>query len=107
MQHSHEHCDSGRSSQYVNQPPRHPPQPSTHPVQQNVARQAEVARENARRGCKKGKSAAARAEREKLAAAERVDELRPWTETLGGEGDANQYVIIATRDDRRYATNES
>jgi hypothetical protein len=82
----------------------------THPAQEVASRKAEASREAASKGRKSGKSAAARAEKEKLAAAARVEELRQWTETLGGEGGdahglntsyANQYVVIATRDDRR------
>ena len=41
-----------------------------------------------------------------------AEELREWTEMLGGEGSAghglntsygNHYVVVATRDDRRYS----
>jgi hypothetical protein len=88
----------------------------THPAQEAASRKAEASREAAAKGRKKGNSAAARAEREELAAAARAEELRQWTETLGGEDDGahglntsynNQYVVIATRDDRRYSVNES
>jgi hypothetical protein len=88
----------------------------THPVQQDVTRRAGAAAAAAAAAGKSasGNSAASKAARQQEAQeAARTNALREWTDMLGGEGEqeahglntsyGNQYVVIATRDDRRYS----